>query len=95
MVTFVINDDFSPTIYIDDGGTGKSWTGSSNYIPTYPNTWFTIANNVGDVWVNSATNGLIEHSLQMGQGITLTYGKALSQSEVEQNWNAFKGFYGL
>lgn len=91
MVTFIINDNFSPTLYLDDGvGTGKSWTWSgTNYVPRHPNTWMNIAMNNGDV-----VDGT-QSALKMGQGITLAYAKALSQEEVAQNWNAFKGFYGI
>ena len=81
MVTLTVDSSSTARVYKNTTLAGTL----SSVTPVAPSYWAYIGRNAGDG----------EHVTQMNIGIFLCYNKALSSNEITQNYNTFKGFYGL
>ena len=86
MVTMVLNSSSQALLYKNTSQVNSTFTG---YTPDYPTIYMNIGRAVGD------EPGGDKRAVACGAGTFLFYGKALSLSEITQNYNALKGYYGL
>lgn len=81
MITLTLNSSSTAKLYKNTTLAGTF----SSYTPVAASYWGYFGRNAGDG----------EHVAQMNIGIGLIYNKELSSSEISQNYNIFKGYYGL
>ena len=78
-----------------NGAFARSWNGSYETIPIVPiigtSTWTASFDNSSDIWIGRGSNNYLNGSA----AICRIYNRALSQSEITQNYNAQKGRFGL
>ena len=98
--TFIKSNDTFPlnffTISRDSNGSfARSWNGAYETIPVVPivntSTWSASFDNSSDVWMGRGRSNYLNGSV----AICRLYNRALTQTEVLQNYNALKSRFGL
>jgi len=77
------------------GAFARSWNGSYETIPIVPiigtSTWTASFDNSSDIWIGRGSSNYLNGS----SAVCRIYNRALSQSEILQNYNVQKGRFGL